>query len=125
MATQAQIDGWIADVVELERTRLGIDHPRHLRYGGGALAETRKRAQNGRHRLENNGAYPGDAEIRRRAEGGISIDDVRRQRAAEEWSRAYGDAVSALQRALNVAGDAETKAAVTRALECLGAEVAL
>lgn len=69
-ATAEQIEGWLEDVAYYERTQLPADHPRHLRYGGGALAEAKRPAMRAAERLRDRDLYDA-AEIKRRAEGGV------------------------------------------------------
>lgn len=113
MATQAQIDGWIDDLVTMERTRLCYEHPRRLHYGGGMLADIRKSAQNATSRLVRWDKLPPRDEIRRLAEGGLSSEQATAQaKAAAERSRlrmhlakaAEGATVEQLRAALTALG---------------------
>jgi len=107
-ATQQEIDGWISAVALYEQHRLPADHPRHLRYGGGALAEVKREAQRCRNLLITRGLLPTEDAIKKLAWGDVDMDAVRAKKAAEKehhdlWCLVRGAADNATTEQLRAA----------------------
>ena len=82
MASERQINDWLDACATYARTQLPSDHPKHLRYGGAALAMVRNPARRAADNLTKHDRYDG-AEIRRRAEGGVDYEAHKAERAAQ------------------------------------------
>ena len=67
MASERQINDWLDACATYARTQLPSDHPKHLSYGGAALAMVRNPARRAADNLTKHDRYDG-AEIRRRAD---------------------------------------------------------
>lgn len=82
MASERQINDWLDACATYARTQLPSDHPKHLPYGGAALAMVRNPARRAAANLIKHDRYDA-AEIQRRAEGGVDYEAHKAERAAQ------------------------------------------